>query len=130
RTVNHRYFNLNARLPSSLAKWEVDIRDRLRSHFPRGHVNLTARWEADEEVGETIAYRLDEAKVATYLRLFRELSERFGVAGAPDLALLARYNDIIVRADEEEAETEVGPEELLALVDRAAAQVVTMREEE
>jgi uncharacterized protein (TIGR00255 family) len=130
RTVNHRYFNLNTRLPSSLAKWENDVRERLRGRLPRGHVNLTARWETNGEGGEAVAYKLDDGKVSNYLRLFRELSERFGVSGTPDLALLTRYNDIIIRSDEEEAGAEIRSDELFALVDRAADQVVGMREEE
>jgi uncharacterized protein (TIGR00255 family) len=130
RTVNHRYFNLNARLPSSLARWESEVREWLRARFGRGHVNLTMRWEASESGSEGVRYQLDEGKVTNYLRLFRQLTDQYGVSGAPDLALLARYNDIIVREDEEEATVELDAGELREIVDRAAAQVVVMREEE
>jgi uncharacterized protein (TIGR00255 family) len=130
RTVNHRYLNVNFRLPSSLARLEGELREWLRAHLARGHVNVTARWEADDEEGTPLGYRLDDEKVQSYLRLFAELSERYGVAGTPDLALLTRYNDIIVRADEEEVAAEVRAEDLQPIVEEAARQVIEMREEE
>ncbi|MEX2584474.1 MAG: YicC/YloC family endoribonuclease [Gemmatimonadota bacterium] len=130
RTVNHRYFNLNTRLPSSLAKWENAIREWLRVQFGRGHVNLTARWEPEGDAGEAPAYKLDDDKVRNYLQLFGQLSDRFGVAGSPDLALLTRYSDIIVRAGEEEEPPEIDAEDLRKIVQGAAAQVIVMREDE
>jgi uncharacterized protein (TIGR00255 family) len=130
RSVNHRYLNLNSRLPSSLSKYEVDIREWLRGSFARGHVNCTARWEPDGTTGAGQTYRLDDEKVANYLAMFRDLGDRFGVPGTPDLALLSRYNDIIVRNEEEEALPEVSADELRVIVEAAGAQVVRMREEE
>ena len=37
RTVNHRYFNLAAKLPSDLGALEGELRERLRREFDRGH---------------------------------------------------------------------------------------------
>jgi uncharacterized protein (TIGR00255 family) len=130
RTVNHRYLNVNTRLPTSLSRWEPEIREWLRASFVRGHVNCTARWEAEGTTGVGLAYRLDEAKVLSYLQIFRQLTDRFGVRGTPDLALLAQYNDIIVRADEGEVATELQPDELRAIVEGAARQVIEMRDAE
>jgi len=129
RTVNHRYLNVNSRLPASLGRWEGEIREWLRRSFPRGHVNCTARWEPDGVVASG-GYRIDHEKVASYLKLFRELSDRFGVGGAPDLALLTRFNDVIVRADEDEPAAEVRASDLESIVEAAARQAVAMREEE
>jgi uncharacterized protein (TIGR00255 family) len=128
RTVNHRYLNVNARLPNSLGRFEADIREWLRASFTRGHVNLTARFEQNGD-GAGQGYRLDDRKVETYLRLFAELSERFGISGDADLALLTRFNDIIVRSDDEVVD-EIAPEELRPIVEEAAENAVRMREEE
>ncbi|MEX2572241.1 MAG: YicC/YloC family endoribonuclease [Gemmatimonadota bacterium] len=130
RTVNHRYLNLNTRLPSSLARWENEIKDWLRPAFSRGHVNCTARWEPASEAAGERRYRLDEDRVANYLRLFEVLASKFGVSGSPDLALLTRFNDVIVRAEEEEASHEVQGEELREILVEAAKQVTQMRIDE
>ena len=129
RTVNHRFFNVSVRLPNSLAAREAEVRDWLRSFFPRGHVSCTLRLEAN---GGTAAarspYRLDDERVVAYLDLFAELKKRFDVAGEPDLQLLSRFNDIIVR--EEKEETEIEGALIERVVNAAARQAVAMREEE
>jgi uncharacterized protein (TIGR00255 family) len=130
RTVNHRYLNVNTRLPSALARWEVEIREWLRRDFVRGHVNCTVRLDRDEAPGAALGMRLDEDRVRAYLALFAELNQRFGVQGSPDVSLLARFGDIFVR-DEGEAEAlEVAGEELRSVVGQAARATVVMRDEE
>lgn len=130
RSVNHRYFHFNARMPSALARWEPEIREWLRQVFVRGSVNCTVRVVADELAGGERAYRVDDARVAMYLALFAQLRERFGVAGEPDLALLARYPDIFVQVDAEDAGVEIDGDALREAVLEAARNVATMREDE
>ena len=130
RTVNHRYLNVNTRIPASMSRWENEIREWLRGPFTRGHVNCTVRFERDGADGNFAGYKLDEEKVRAYLALFESLRDRFGVTGTPDLSLLARFSDIIVRQDPEEVEAELSAEQFRDVVVRAAAQAVEMREEE
>src|SRR2546423_7029928 len=44
RSVNHRYFNPQLKLPFELAGTESQLRERLRQLLERGHVTLSARW--------------------------------------------------------------------------------------
>jgi uncharacterized protein (TIGR00255 family) len=44
RTVNHRYYNPQMRLPFELAGAETQIREHLRQRLDRGHVSVSARW--------------------------------------------------------------------------------------
>lgn len=131
RSVNHRYLNVNARLPSAMTRWETEIREWLRGTFSRGHVNCTVRFDREVPDAAPPAMRLDEERVRGYLALFRELSGRYGVAGEPDLAILTRYPDIIVRDEEAAgAASEVAAEELRPIIVAAAERVVAMRQEE
>jgi uncharacterized protein (TIGR00255 family) len=130
RSVNHRYFHVNARLPMALARWESDLREWLRQIFARGSVNCTVRIARDDATGAGRRYRLDEQRVQEYLALFRSLGERFGVPGEPDLVLLSRFNDIIVQDDPDAAELEVDADDLREVVLAAARQAVAMREDE
>ena len=131
RTVNHRYLNVSARLPSAMARWETELRDWLRGPFSRGHVNCTVRFDRDALDEAPASMRLDEDRVRGYLALFRELGDRYGVAGEPDLATLTRYSDIIIRDEDAVRDaTEVSAEELKPIVVAAAESVVKMREEE
>jgi uncharacterized protein (TIGR00255 family) len=53
RTVNHRFFNLAAKLPSDLAALDAELRDRLRRDFERGHVSVQVRWATARAAGGT-----------------------------------------------------------------------------
>ena len=130
RTVNHRYLNVNARLPVALARWETDIREWLRRHFARGHVNCTIRLEKGEAGAAAYGLRLDTDRVAAYLSLFEELRSSYGVSGDPDLATLTRFNDIIVREEPEAEQVEVAGDDLREAIERAAEAVVVMRRDE
>ncbi len=129
RTVNHRYLNVNSRLPLALSRMEPELREWLRGPFSRGHVNCTVRIEKDD-AASAAGFRIDEERVTGYLALFRELSDRFGVGGAPDLSLLTRFNDVIVRADPEGETAEITPAQLREAVLAAAEQTNRMRESE
>jgi uncharacterized protein (TIGR00255 family) len=128
RTVNHRHFNANLRLPQSLARWEAEIREWLRGHLPRGHANVSVRLEAP--AGTPRGLKLDDERVATYMTLLGQLQERFGVGGAPDLHLLARFPDVFVRDDGDAEAVEIPPDDVRAAVDEAALANVVMREGE
>lgn len=129
RSVNHRHLNANFRLPGPLSRWEPEMRDWLRAHFQRGHINCSVRLEPPAGVARGM--RLDPERVQSYLALFHELRDRHGVAGEPDLALITRFSDVFVRdeaADEDAAE--VSGDDLRAAVDEAARRCVSMREDE
>jgi len=128
RTVNHRHFNANLRLPQSLARWEVEMREWLRAHLPRGHANVSVRLEAP--AGTPRGLKLDDERVATYLTLLAQLRERFDVGGEPDLHLLARFPDVFVRDDGDAEAVEIPAEDVRAAVDEAALANVRMREGE
>jgi uncharacterized protein (TIGR00255 family) len=129
RTVNHRHLNANFRLPSALMRWEAEMREWLRGHFQRGHINCSVRLEP--AAGTPRGLRLDPERVQTYLALLNQLREDFGIAGEPDLALIARYPDVFVRDESaDDAPAELPPEELRAAVEDAARRCVVMREDE
>lgn len=132
RTVNHRYFQASLRLPDAVSRHENGIREALRDGISRGHVSCTVRVEAEGTEAEAgIRLRVDEARVGQYLDAFRALGERFDLPGEPDLALISRYPDILVREEVEDDEEGAVPEEvLLSAVREAVGAAIGMREEE
>ena len=60
RTVNHRFFSPNLKLPAAFSRWEGEIREILRQKIARGHVTLTARFDRAVGTGPVI----DEVRLA------------------------------------------------------------------
>jgi uncharacterized protein (TIGR00255 family) len=125
RTVNHRFFSPSLKLPNTFARWEGDVRERLRQRVARGHVTLTARVERDQSAGSWI----DEAKFGWYVEQLRALQSRHGLTGDIDVATVLRLPDVFSSAtsDEDDGGTAA---ELVAIVDRAIDAMTIMREDE
>src|SRR3954471_18303400 len=102
RTVNHRYFSANLRLARAVERYEPQVREWLRSFMPRGHVNCAIRVEQqnDGADGDGPTLQFDEARARQYLRALTEMKEKLGLRGDVDVAMLARYNDLIVPTDD------------------------------
>lgn len=128
KTVNHRYFSAQFRLPPALDRYEAQIREWIREWIPRGHVTASIRIESRDAPAGEPSLRLNEGRARQYLNVLRQLKELLDLPGEPDLALLSRYGDLIERADEETVA--VDPEDVRAAVEAAARAVVEMRERE
>jgi uncharacterized protein (TIGR00255 family) len=130
RTVNHRYFSANLRLGRALDRFEPQIRDTLRTHLPRGHINFSLRLEEGSGAGRGASrVRVDEARAREYLQALRTLKTAFGLPGEVDLLMLARFNDVITSTDDTE-EAEFAVADVCDVTAQAARSAVAMREEE
>ena len=102
RSVNHRFFNLGARLPPDLAAFETDLRDRLRRDFERGHLTVQLRWQSPPAAAiGLVAVNAGRAREAA-ARL-RELQAAAGLSGEIPLELILRQPDVFVPSDAEVA---------------------------
>jgi uncharacterized protein (TIGR00255 family) len=126
RTVNHRYYNPQMRLPFELAGAETQIREHLRQRLDRGHVSVSARWvEAPQiEGGVTV----DLARARQVVAALKQLKKKLGLKGQPELAFVARHPDVLTMQGD--GQTAVTWTELEPIVEQAAREVLTMRERE
>src|SRR2546425_12178131 len=93
RTVNHRYYNPQFKLPFELAGIEAPLRERLRQLLERGHVAVSARWlEAPQSEG---AIAVDLARARQVVAAAAELKKKLKLKGAVDLAFVVRQPDVL-----------------------------------
>jgi uncharacterized protein (TIGR00255 family) len=123
RTVNHRFFSPNLKLPAAFGRWEGEIRELLRQKIARGHVSLTARIDRD-----STAPVIDETRLAHYLTALKALQKKHKLAGELDLSTLLRLPDVIA-APSDEIEPRDGAA-LVKLVGKAADNLIAMRKAE
>src|SRR6476660_4665031 len=124
RTVNHRFFSPNLKLPAAFSRWEGEIREILRQKLARGHVTLTARIDRHASAGSVI----DEARLAQYATALKELQKRHALGGEVDLATVLRLPDVVAMPSED---LDAGAGEALsAIVNQAVANLVSMRRAE
>lgn len=124
RTVNHRFFSPNLKLPAAFSRWEGEIREILRQKIARGHVTLTARFDRAVGTGPVI----DEVRLAQYAATLKELQKKHKLGGEVDLATLLRLPDV-VGAQSEEVDSGAG-DALAVIVNKAVDNLISMRRAE
>jgi len=91
RSVNHRFLDLHVRLPEGFESLEPAIRQIVRDHLRRGHVDVTLSLEASGAA----AVHVNAEVAAAYLQAARKLRDEFGIGAEPDLAALLRLPGVI-----------------------------------
>jgi len=126
RTVNHRYYNPQLKLPFELAGTEGPLRERLRQVLERGHVTVSARWlEGPQGEG---AVAVDLARARQVLAAAKELKKRLKLKGDVDLAFVARQADVLTVQRDGAPNAEWADVE--PIVARAAQALLAMRSRE
>ena len=86
KSVNHRFLDLNLRLPSYCDSLEVQMRRMLKERLRRGHVEVTLQIERRSSAG----IQLNAGLLNAYMQAYREASESNGLAYEPDLNAMLR----------------------------------------
>ncbi len=126
RSVNHRHFNLQLKVPPDLLALEADLRERLRVRVARGHVTLSARWTQDPV--RPGALRLDLTRARELVDALRQLQQALKLPGEIDLGWIARQPEVLTT--DSAAPTGVGAGEVVSILDRAADALLAMRDAE
>lgn len=94
RCINHRYSDINLKLPKRFNPLEARIKEMVRSEVSRGRVDLTLRFETLEE--GKVQFDVDLSLADQYYRVLQQLKERYGMKGEITLDLLAGAKDLIL----------------------------------
>ena len=86
KSVNHRFLDVQLRLPSGLDALEMDLRRALKENLVRGHVELTLAVERSAQQSSGFNREL----VAGYLEAYRAAQREFSLTGDPDLNTILR----------------------------------------
>ena len=92
KAVNHRYFDVNIRMPKKLNFFETAIRSVLKEYLQRGKVDVFITYEDYSETNLSLKY--NEAVAAQYLAYFREMEEKLGVKNDVSASILGRCPEV------------------------------------
>lgn len=103
KSVNHRYLDVNIKMPKKLNFFESSIRALLKDYIQRGKVDMFITYEDMTENNVSVKYNKDIA--GEYLKYLREMAEEFGLDDDIRVSTLSRYPEVLtmeeVTIDEE-----------------------------
>jgi len=91
KSVNHRFLDLQLRLPSGFDALEMELRRVLKEQLLRGHVELTL--VVDRSAQQHSGYNRD--LVASYVEAFQAAAQEFELQGQPDLNVILRVPGVL-----------------------------------
>jgi uncharacterized protein (TIGR00255 family) len=102
KTVNHRYFDFNARMPKNLNKFEEDIRKCVQGHIARGRVDVFVSFANRHPGAKRVI--LDETLLDAYLDKLREMGRIRKLKNDVTVMQMARLPEILSVEEEHDDE--------------------------
>ena len=124
KAVNHRYLDVNVKMPKKLNFFESSIRNELKNYISRGKVDLFITYEDLSENTTNVHYNKELA--AEYLQYLRQIQQDFGLEDDIRVSTLSKYPDVFTMEENEGDEEEIW-KELKKALDGAAEMFVQSR---
>ena len=102
--VNHRYLDVNIRMPKKFNFFETAIRTLLKQYALRGKVDIFITYEDNSESQAALKY--NETLAAEYMRYFKQMEESFGIDNDIRVSTLAHCPEVLTmeeKPDDEDA---------------------------
>lgn len=112
KSVNHRYLDVNIKMPKKLNFFESSIRGLLKEYIQRGKVDIFITYEDYTENNVTLKYNKDLA--AAYVKYIGQMAEEFSLKNDLQACALSRYPEVLTMEEQS-----VDEEALWATLERA-----------
>lgn len=126
KSVNHKYNDINIRLPKFLNSLEDEIRKQIQSSISRGKVDVFINFENYSDKGINI--KINKPLAKQYLQELKSLAEETGLPYELSIIDVSKLPDIL-KIDDEGDEELIGSELKVALTE-AISNFVDMRTKE
>ncbi|MCI5596877.1 MAG: YicC family protein [Lachnospiraceae bacterium] len=127
KAVNHRYCDINIRMPKKLGFFEASIRNLMKKYISRGKVDVFITYEDYTE--NNLCVRYNEEIAGEYLNHINRISETFGLENGLNAVRLSRYPEVLTLEEQTMDEEELW-KFLEAAVKEACEKFVATREQE
>ena len=105
KSVNHRYLDVNIRMPKKLNFFETAIRGVLKEYTTRGKIDIYINCEDYTENDYSLKYNASLA--GEYLKYLNEMAESFQLKNDISAGALSRYPEVFTMEEQEIDEEEV-----------------------
>lgn len=112
KSVNHRYLDVNMKMPKKLNFFDASIRSLLKTYIQRGKVDLFITYEDTAETNFSLKYNQELA--GEYLKYLQQMAQQFGLENDIRVSSLSRYPEVLSME-----EVQVDEDELWNLLERA-----------
>ena len=112
KAVNHRYFDVNIKMPKKFSFFEAAIRGTLKDYIQRGKVDVFITYEDYADTNFSLKY--NENVAAEYLRYYRQMAETFQLEDDVTVSTLGKCPEVFTLEEQT-----INEEELWSVLEKA-----------
>lgn len=124
KSVNHKYCDINFRMPKSFSGIENKLRKLIEKYLSRGKIDIFIDFQNYSDSGNNIKFNKELAKA--YIKNLKELGEETGINSEISVVDISKMPDIFKKEDN--TDEELIYNELSIALNEALKNIVTMKE--
>ena len=99
KTVNHRFLDVNIKMPKVISKFDSSIRTLVKEYLERGKVDIYVTFF--DSSFETSSVHYNKGIAREYMKYLQEMSGDFGLDNDIRISTLARFPEVFTTEEEE-----------------------------
>ena len=127
KTINHKYCDINVRLPRKISFLEDKIRNYVKNFVKRRRVDLYIK--LDLIGSEDVNLKFDDKLATQYVNILKEIKEKFDLQDDISVMNVAKFPEI-VKCEEKEEDEDLYWSMLKEALDMSMEKLTQMRKEE
>lgn len=127
KSVNHRYFDLNLKMPRNLLSLESKIRGCLKEKINRGKIDIFITQNVYSN--DDMEVKFNDQLADSYVNCLKEIKERYETKDDISISLISKFPDVVSVEKKEKDSDEVW-NDIKEPLNEAIEELVTMREKE
>ncbi len=124
KSVNHRYCDINIKMPKKFNAFEADMRNHLKKYIGRGKVDIFVTYEDYTKNNVFVKYNPEIAE--EYYNNLKKMGEDFSIPSDINASMLSRYPEVLTLEENVEVDEELW-KEFVCVLDEAANAFVEAR---
>lgn len=100
KTINHKYADINVRLPRKISFLEDKVRNLIKGYIKRGRVELYIK--LDVLNNEDVNLKLDETLATQYVDILNQIKDKFNLIDDISVMNVAKFPDVVKSEEKEE----------------------------
>lgn len=124
KSVNHRYCDINVRLPRSISCYENEVKKEVSNKVSRGKIDVFIDFVNYTNEGKNVVINKELAKI--YIKQLKELAKEEGLNDNINITEISKMPDVLQLTSEDD-ESNIILQELKQCLDTALENFVSMR---
>ena len=123
KSVNHRYLDINIKMPKTLSYLEETIKKEISQKIKRGKIDVFITYENNSQEGKNVKINKELAKI--YINQLKELAQEEKISSNIEVTEIAKFPDILtIKIDEEDDKIK---EEIIKVTQQATEKIIEMK---